>query len=261
MTATLTALAPATIPAKVEAVLARTLTPGARVTQVDTPDGPWYTVVQVGKGTKRLTLTYRTDEGDTFSITGTPTSQVLLEVAPAREVRRVALPEDPREDAAALEATFGAQEDCAGTGCGSPSCGSCGDGMVPSTGRNLVAEKRERLDRAAAGKGKRSSRKSGDPRADRTRGLAVDASTPGTLQALVQPLSPVAYPEALEGAALCHGACGEVRPVTRFPFIANKGDGKGRMVECGPCQVARLARNKAARAAGAPLEPKPRAAL
>lgn len=44
------------------------------------------------------------------------------------------------------------------------------DGWVPATGRNLVAEKRARLELAATGKARRiRGRKSGDPRIDRAR--------------------------------------------------------------------------------------------
>lgn len=44
------------------------------------------------------------------------------------------------------------------------------DGYVPSTTRNLVAERRARLDLAASGKAHRiRGRKTGDPRLDRMR--------------------------------------------------------------------------------------------
>lgn len=133
------------------------------------------------------------------------------------------------------------------------------DGYVPSTDRNLVAEKRARLDAP-----KRSrSRKSGDPRQDRARG-SLQAEVQVTIlagQPTVLPLTATTYPEALEGTALCYGACAQVLPVTRFVYVANKGDGKGRVVECGACQKARLAANVAARAAGLPTTPRPRATV
>lgn len=125
------------------------------------------------------------------------------------------------------------------------------DGYVPAEGRNLVAEKRARLDAPRRSR----SRKTGDPRADRSK------AQPAAPEGLVQPLSAVAYPPVEQGTALCQGACAQVLPVTRFPWLVNKAAGLGRMVECQPCQVARLARNKQAKAEGRAPEPKPRAAL
>lgn len=44
------------------------------------------------------------------------------------------------------------------------------DGWVPATDRNLVAERRARLERAATGQARRiRGRKTGDPRLDRAR--------------------------------------------------------------------------------------------
>ena len=49
------------------------------------------------------------------------------------------------------------------------------DGYQPATDRNLIAEKRARMDRAAAGGARRTGRKSGDPRADRARAAGRSA--------------------------------------------------------------------------------------
>lgn len=51
------------------------------------------------------------------------------------------------------------------------------DGFVPATDRNLVAERRARIDLAASGKARRiRGRKTGDPRLDRARADARRAA-------------------------------------------------------------------------------------
>ncbi len=110
-----------------------------------------------------------------------------------------------------------------------------------------------------------SSRKSGNPPADReqaarrqprtggTAGLAVHAGPHAHIDratGYILAIRPAAYPELIEGELRCLGACGELRPAARFPFIASKGDGRGRFVECTACQAARLAENKTRKAAG-----------
>src|SRR5262249_5735477 len=58
----------------------------------------------------------------------------------------------------------------------------------------------------------------------------------------VLPMSATAYPELVagEGALLrCLGACGDLKKAGAFPCTANKGDGKGRYLECGACQAKR----------------------
>jgi hypothetical protein len=97
-------------------------------------------------------------------------------------------------------------------------------------------------------------------------GLAVLAGPPAWLGANgeVLPMSATAYPElaVAEGVQLrCLGECGQLKKAGAFPCTANKGDGKGRYLECGACQTKRLAANKAARAVDpdAELAPRPRA--
>jgi hypothetical protein len=97
-------------------------------------------------------------------------------------------------------------------------------------------------------------------------GLAVYAGPPAWLDAegLVLPMSATAYPELIpaEGVLLrCLGACGEIKKAGAFPCTANKGDGKGRYLECGACQGKRLAENKARKERGEEPLPRPRATL
>ncbi len=81
-------------------------------------------------------------------------------------------------------------------------------------------------------------------------------------QGMVMPISATAYPELLAaGTLVCLGACGQAKSAGTFPIHGNRGDGKGRYVECSHCQVARLAANVAARAAGTPTTPRPRAVV
>ena len=98
-------------------------------------------------------------------------------------------------------------------------------------------------------------------------GLAVLAGPPAWLGANgeVLPMSATAYPElaVAEGVQLrCLGECGQLKKAGAFPCTANKGDGKGRYLECGACQAKRLTANKAAKAEqgdAAELAPRPRA--
>ena len=79
----------------------------------------------------------------------------------------------------------------------------------------------------------------------------------------ILPMSATAYPELIpaEGVQLrCLGACGELKKAGAFPCTANKGDGKGRYLECGACQAKRLAENKARKERGEEPLPRPRAA-
>jgi hypothetical protein len=83
-------------------------------------------------------------------------------------------------------------------------------------------------------------------------------------EGLVLPMSATAYPELIpaEGVQLrCLGACGEIKSAGAFPCTANKGDGKGRYLECGACQGKRLAENKARKERGEEPLPRPRATL
>jgi hypothetical protein len=106
-----------------------------------------------------------------------------------------------------------------------------------------------------------------DPKATPS-GLAVLAGPPAWLGANgeVLPMSATAYPElaVAEGVLLrCLGECGQLKKAGAFPCTANKGDGKGRYLECGACQAKRLAANKAGRAVDpdAELAPRPRATV
>ena len=95
--------------------------------------------------------------------------------------------------------------------------------------------------------------------------LKVVAGTPAMTNAKgeVLPISETSYPSAIgEGVVLrCLGACGEVKPASRFQFHGPKASGNGRYVECTACQLARLAENKARRAKGRPTIDRPRAAM
>lgn len=269
---------------RTEQTTAAALQPGDRITELDTPEGPFYSVTAVHKTRLRMTDPAN-DEGDILIRFRDASRAAVLRLLPEE-----AHPADPADHAGcepcgaeSLAAALAEDEALRRAASGKAKPGDLygpteGDGYQPAEGRNLIAEKRARLDAP-----KRSrSRKSGDPRADRARGEAREAAAaaatplesngePGKAcgacgaaagedcSAPLQPLSAVAYPEALTGHALCWGDCGMIRPVSRFPFIANKGDGKGRMTECASCQTARLARNKEARAAGRETEPKPRA--
>jgi len=82
----------------------------------------------------------------------------------------------------------------------------------------------------------------------------------------VLPMSATAYPELVagDGAMLrCLGACGDLKKAGAFPCTANKGDGKGRYLECGACQGKRLAANKLAKAEGreGDVQDRPRATV
>jgi hypothetical protein len=75
---------------------------------------------------------------------------------------------------------------------------------------------------------------------------AVHAGPPAWLDAQghVLAMTPAAYPELTgeDGAELrCLGTCGKMLPAGRFGYIGNKGDGKGRNVECRPDRNARRA--------------------
>lgn len=76
-----------------------------------------------------------------------------------------------------------------------------------------------------------------------------------------KPLSATMNPAAMEGSLVCGGACGQTLPVSRFPFIGKKEEGRGRYIECGACQDDRLAVNKVREAAGLVTLPRPRATI
>ena len=70
-------------------------------------------------------------------------------------------------------------------------------------------------------------------------------------------LTPSVYPELVEGDLYCAVKGHGMHPAGSFAFMAKKGSGRGRMVECRKAFEARLAANVEARAAGKPTQPAP----
>lgn len=190
------------------------LQPGQHVTEVDTPLGPFYRVVRVGKASLRIA-----DLETGFEVTtkGRPTHVVLAYSLEASTAMDTEYPTDSEvavtEQAGAVDAFLAKRAE---------------DGYVPNARSQKAATARQTgLDaKQAAGTVDRvKGRKSGDPRHDRAAtGLATQLADAGA--------------DVTADAQRCTGACGQVLPLVKFPTVHRKA-GPGRGTECRTCRDTR----------------------